>query len=164
MKKTLTIVGLVASTLTTIGAVLKILHLPGANLSLIMGIGLFSFYFIPIYGYGLFYELSGKKSKTASVVGTFAFSMVVLHILFKMLHWPGANLMMIVGLGSLSLVIFPILMKFKLHSASGFKEKFFHASWYISISFLILGYMFKLLHWPAANLLFLTGVLCSSLL
>ena len=162
MKKVLTIVGMVASTLTTIGAVMKIMHWPGANICLIIGISLFSCCFIPVYGYNLFYELSGRKSKIGSIIGTFAFCLVALHILFKMLHWPGASIMMIIGFGSLSLYIFPMLMIFKLAGVSGIKEKVFHASWYISISFLILGYMFKLLHWPAANLLFLTGVLVLS--
>src|ERR1039458_2581910 len=162
MKKILTIVGLIAAVFTTAGLVFKIHHLQGSAIEIVVGIGLFSFLFIPFYGYNLFYDLSGKRSKVISAIGAFALSVIALSVCFKMMHWPGANIMLVLGMALVSLIILPMLMIFKLSSAMSVLERIFHSSWYIAISLLFLGYLFKVQHWPASWVLSAAGVLLLS--
>jgi hypothetical protein len=58
------------------------------------------------------------KTKKLLSIFLFAFSIVVLAILYKLMHWPGANIMLIVGMSTLSII--SILLGFKIgNSKSG---------------------------------------------
>jgi hypothetical protein len=54
MKKLAIITGALSSSLTSIGILLKITHWPGANILLVIGIGLFAVVFVPIFAKYLF--------------------------------------------------------------------------------------------------------------
>ncbi|HRC90567.1 MAG TPA: hypothetical protein PK210_00565 [Bacteroidia bacterium] len=50
--------------------------------------------------------------KISFVSGTVAGSLTVLGGLFKIMHWPGANIMLVLGLGTLAFIFIPIAAKY----------------------------------------------------
>lgn len=82
---------------------------------------------------------------------------------FKLLHWPGAGIMITLGAGFLVLGYFPLLLRFKLKEAPG-NETLMHLSGYLGITLATLGVLFKIMHWPGANIMLLSGLLVISFL
>ena len=51
--------------------------------------------------------------KTIAIIsGAFSLSVSGIGILFKIMHWPGASIILILGLGAFSLVFIPSLAKY----------------------------------------------------
>ena len=49
MKKTMFVLGYIAAALTTFGLLFKVMHWPGANIMLILGVAMLNFGFLPMY-------------------------------------------------------------------------------------------------------------------
>jgi GldM N-terminal domain len=151
MKNNLTYIGFIATMLSILGVIFKFQHWPGASIALVLGIGLFSLIFLPYFGYTLFYNLSDNKSKPTAVSAAILFSLIGLSTLFKIMHWPGSSALLVLEFFVCSLFVFPFLMISKVKTASTLKEKILQISWYLSFSFLLIGYCFKIMHWPSAS-------------
>jgi len=50
--------------------------------------------------------------KLAFITGALSFSLTSLGILFKIIHWPGANILLLVGIGLFSMVFVPSISKY----------------------------------------------------
>ncbi len=93
MKRTLKITGLLSASITIIGAILKTYHLPGAGIFYVVGASLFSLIFLPLM---IILKFRDEESKTEKVVfsfGLFLGAIACLGVLFKLMSWPGANVM-----------------------------------------------------------------------
>ena len=97
MKKIVYISGIVCANLMLIGALLKALHLPGASVFLMVSILLFCFGFLPISLVSSYKSSVEKKYKSLYIITFVVFSIVLLGALFKILHWPGAGLFLLIG-------------------------------------------------------------------
>lgn len=97
MKKLIYISGIACANLMLVGALLKSLHLPGASIFLMVSILLFCFGFLPISLVNSYKNQVEKKYKTLYIITFVVFSLVFLGALFKILHWPGAGLFLLVG-------------------------------------------------------------------
>jgi hypothetical protein len=108
MKKTVNITGLLAAIFTLLGSVLKVLHLPGAGISFVLGIAFFSLIFLPLM---IALKFRDEGSRTDKLVLSFGFLVGIvtsLGFLFKLMHWPGANKLMLTGLVSFTFVYVPL--------------------------------------------------------
>lgn len=108
MKKTVNISGLLAAIFTLLGSVFKVMHWPGAAVSFVLGIAIFSLVFLPLM---IALKFRDEGTKTDKLVLSFGFLVGIvtsLGFLFKMMHWPGANIMMLSGLVSFTFVYVPI--------------------------------------------------------
>ncbi|MNJ86181.1 hypothetical protein D3C87_36690 [compost metagenome] len=108
MKKTVNISGLLAAVFTLLGSVLKILHMPGAGISFVLGIALFSLIFLPLM---IALKFRDEGTKTDKLVLSFGFLVGIvtsLGFLFKLMHWPAANILMLTGLVSFTFVYVPL--------------------------------------------------------
>ena len=108
MKKVMINSGLFTAVTFTVGSILKLAHLPGAAILLILGIASMSFVFLP-----LFFLLKSKEEKVKSakvILGTgVVFGILFcLSTLFKVMHWPYADLMWFFALGILFFVFLPL--------------------------------------------------------
>ncbi len=108
MKKTMLVSGVVAASLLTLGIILKFLHMPGASLGIVLGIGLMSFVFLPLLFLLKIKEQKETKNKVLIGLGTFAGILMALGILFKIMFWPGANMMALTSLLILLFVFLPV--------------------------------------------------------
>jgi hypothetical protein len=107
MKKFAYITGAIASISLVAGALFKIQHWPGANLMLLIGTLTLSMFFIPYFFYVNLKEQTEKKSKVVAALGLITALFLCAGALFKLLHWPGATLI-IGGFGVFFLVFLPL--------------------------------------------------------
>lgn len=107
MKKFAYITGAIASISLLAGALFKISHWPGANLLLLVGIVVLSMFFIPYFFYVNMREQTEKKSKVIAVFGLITALFLCAGALFKLLHWPGATIL-IFGFAFFFLIFLPL--------------------------------------------------------
>lgn len=93
MKKLTYISGAIASFAVIFGALFKVQHWPGANVLLILGTLLLIFLFFPSFFYMQFKEQTEKRGRFIAASGLATAIMLCLGALFKIMHWPGAMLM-----------------------------------------------------------------------
>ena len=108
MKKTMLVSGVISASLLTLGIILKFLHMPGAAVGIVLGIGGMSFVFLPLLFLLKIKEQKETKNKVLIGLGTFAGIIMTLGILFKIMFWPGANMMALTSLLILLFVFLPV--------------------------------------------------------
>jgi hypothetical protein len=94
-------------------------------------------------------------SGTLSVLGFIAGS------IFKIMHWPGAGLLLLLSMATISFVFLPLLFVLKAREVSAIKDKLMIAIGTLFGILFSLSSLFKIMHWPGANFmwLFALGIL-----
>jgi hypothetical protein len=108
MKKIMIAGGIFSATTMTIGLILKFLHLPGASILIMLGVLSLGFLFLPLMFILKAKEKQNKKDKLIVGLGTVFGILISFAILFKIMHWPGANIMGLVSIGIMLLVFTPV--------------------------------------------------------
>jgi hypothetical protein len=106
MKKVMIISGALASFILVAGLILKFAHLPGAGVGIVLGIGIMSFIFLPLLAVLKVKEQSETRDKILLVAGVLAGISLSLGTLFKVMFWPGANML---GMSSILILLFGYL-------------------------------------------------------
>jgi hypothetical protein len=91
---------------------------------------------------------SGMFSAVAFTIGAF----------FKIMHWPGAGMMLVLAITSVSFVFLPIFFLVKTKEVKEKKEKFILGFGALFGVLFCLSTMCKIQHWPGASLLWLVGL------
>lgn len=91
--------------------------------------------------------------KVMLISGSLSASILSLGILFKFMHWPGAAALIFVGILLLSFVFLPLLFVLKAKEKKANKDKVIIGLGALASISLSLGVMFKIMHWPGANML-----------
>lgn len=107
MKKVMIVSGTISAAFLSLGLLLKFMHWPGASMGIILGIGLLSFVFLPLMFVLKIKEKQQVKDKFTIATGAIAGILISLGILFKVMHWPGANVMMNASIAILLLLFLP---------------------------------------------------------
>ena len=107
MKKVMIISGTVAVGLLSIGLFLKFMHWPGASIGILLGITILSLVFLPLMFILKIKEKQNIKDKITIGIGAFAGILISLGTLFKIMHWPYANIMMSSSIAILMLLFLP---------------------------------------------------------
>ena len=94
---------------------------------------------------------SGMFSATTFIIGAF----------FKIMHWPGAMMILFFAILSMCLVFLPIFFLIKSKEVKEKKEKFIIGFGVVFGILFCISTLFKIMHWPGAHLLWLAclGVL-----
>ncbi len=108
MKKVMMISGLISVVALIAGSFLKIMHWPGANFMLLLGITSASLLFMPILFILKTKESNSGRDKLVLGIGTFFGILISLSTLFKVMHWPYANSMWLISLGILFFIFIPL--------------------------------------------------------
>lgn len=157
MKTTMKITGNVSLALIAIGTAFKIFHYPGASPILILGFFTLCFIFFPAAIYlNYTYKKDQKKPLLNLSIGLGGITFMV-GVLFKLMHWPGAALLLFVGWTIILGIFLPILLFVKLKEAQNRKEKNIYILGAISLIIFEVSTMFKMFHWPGAGPLMLLG-------
>lgn len=90
-----------------VGSIFKILHLPGAAFIFLVSILLISFVFLPLVFVLKAKEEQSFSNKFVLASGTFVAMLYCLSALFKVMHWPYANVMWYISFGIAVLVFIP---------------------------------------------------------
>lgn len=94
----------------TLYVLFRTLHWPGANMWLVVAVASLFCMLIP----GLIYEYRGNADRLSSAVrlrimsGLAGLSFFGLGSAFKVMHWPGANVQILLGTALLALLFFPL--------------------------------------------------------
>ena len=108
MKKVMLRSGMFSAVAFTIGAIFKIMHWPGAGMMLVLAITSVSFVFLPIFFLVKKKEVKEKKEKFILGFGAFFGVLFCISTMFKIMHWPGANMLWLIGLGVLFFLFLPL--------------------------------------------------------
>lgn len=98
MKNFTYLFGLSTAIIAILGALFKKMHWPGAGILLTVGIGLVILVFLPLYFIVNQREQTEKKNPVYAIVGFITMAMMLASALFKIQHWPGANIMIEISL------------------------------------------------------------------
>ncbi len=98
-----------------------------------------------------------KMKKLASILGIIGGLLTLVGTIFKLMHWPGAGIALLSGLGIVALFYLPLLLIIQLKSTSG-AGKFTYIAGLFSAIVLVVGSAFKIMHWPGAGALMLAGM------
>ena len=79
--------------------------------------------------------------------------------LFKILHWPGAAVMIILGSFSFAFLFIPLIILKKFKEESFLKDQIIYSLGIILGTVLGLGFIFKIMHWPMATVLMLSSII-----
>lgn len=108
MKKIMIISGTVSAAAMSSGIFFKFMHWPGASLLIILGIAISSLVFLP-----LLFTLKAKekqrfKDKLSLGIAATAGALISLAILFRIMHWPGANILGLLFICLMGLIYIPV--------------------------------------------------------
>ncbi|CAN5416152.1 hypothetical protein BH11BAC2_BH11BAC2_26070 [soil metagenome] len=108
MKKIMIGSGITSVALLSMGIILKFLHQPGASFGIVLGIVSMSLIFLPLMITLRIKEKKETKDKVLVAIGAIAAITMSMGVLFKVMYWPGANMMGILSVGVLFFVFLPI--------------------------------------------------------
>ncbi len=107
MKKSVYISGIISIITMMLGCMFKVMHWPGASILLVSSVFLFSFIFLPL-GLKNNYDLMPfKKYKTLHIISFIVFFICIMGVLFKVMHWPGASVFLLLGILLPFVLFFP---------------------------------------------------------
>lgn len=149
MKKVMIVSGTISAALLSMGLILKFMHWPGAAFGIILGIGILSFVFLPLMFILKMKEKQQVKDKLTIGIGAFAGILISLGILFKVMHWPFANVMMNSSMAILLLLFLPFYFFSGIRNPDTKVNTIVSSILFISAA----GLLFTLLRSPRASFL-----------
>jgi GldL N-terminal domain/GldM N-terminal domain len=157
MKNTMKIFGTISMATLAIGSLFKMFHWPGASYLIVLGFLLMCFVFFPATIWVLRKESKFKGRKSFAVITFLSFVILMIGILFKIQHWPGASMMLLTGLGMICFVFLPTLIYNHLQLVENKKDRRLYITGYLALIIYIIGFLFKIFHWPLASILIILG-------
>lgn len=141
MRKTMHITGITAATLLLLGSIFKIQHWPGAAVIYVLGAVSLCLLFMPLFLIVRIKEKPGKLTTISNILGVLGGISLCFGILFKIMHWPFANILMNFGGFFLILVFLPIYLY------NGYKTKQLKTKTIVPVIIAIAGFslMFSLI-------------------
>jgi len=108
MRKTMIISGVISVIFFLTGSFFKTMHWPGASMLLTLGVALLSFMFLPLMFLLKTRDTAPLRDKIVTGIGTLIGMLVSCFILFKVMHWPGANTLGITFMATLFFIFIPV--------------------------------------------------------
>ncbi len=81
--------------------------------------------------------------------------------LLKLMHWPGANIILTLSIAVIALAVLPLFFinQYKKEISKVFSNKLKYIFGGLGFSMLLIGIFFKWTHWPGANILIVVSVM-----
>ena len=96
--------------------------------------------------------------KILYLIGLLSTAFTFLGSIFKIMHWPGASVMIIIGAFSFAFIFIPLLIFIKFKEVIFLFDKFIYSIGVVLGTILMVGFIFKLMHWPWATVLMLSSI------
>lgn len=125
MKKTIYISGIILINLQLAGVIFKVNHWPGAGILLTLSIILMVFYFFPIALINSYKQHKNKSQLHLYLIAYLTIAFTSLGMLFKILHWPGASIMLFIGLPLPFVLFLPFYMRYHNKTKAKSDKNFF---------------------------------------
>jgi hypothetical protein len=108
MKNYAYVLGLTGTVLTIAGVFFKVMHWPGASIVLTLGFLIIAAVFLPLYFILSYREQAEKPPKVYPVVAYITLLLVFTGAIFKIMHWPGANILLKASVGFMMVGFLPL--------------------------------------------------------
>lgn len=99
-----------------------------------------------------------KMKKGIGVLGITSSIFVISGVFFKMNHWPGAHILLSLGLCLVCLVVFPFMAYFDTNNGKNTLQKIGVVSGYLASILLSLATLFKIMNFPGFSYLYYPGL------
>jgi len=110
MKKLQYIYGILTVILVFLGVTFKVQHWPGASVMLVLGITCLLFLFMPAALIDNYRHEGSAKNRWLYIVGYLTTLVVLGGSLFKIMHWPGAGVVILIALPFPFVVFLPVYL------------------------------------------------------
>ncbi|HPF02620.1 MAG TPA: hypothetical protein P5180_09585 [Bacteroidales bacterium] len=110
MKQKIYILGLIATTILLIGVLFKIFHFPGAAILLITGMTTLVLGFLPVALSNNYRADKERRNKSLYIVTWITCFLIFTSMLFKIMHWPGAGILLTISLPFPYIVFLPVFL------------------------------------------------------
>lgn len=107
MKQKIYLLGLLTAIVVVMGCIFKISHWPGAGILLMLGIFLLVFLFLPLALRNHYLGEGNRKNISLHIITWVTCLVVFVAMIFKVMHWPGAGVALIIALPFPYLVFLP---------------------------------------------------------
>jgi hypothetical protein len=163
MKRIMYVLGVAAPILILAGAAFKVNHWPGAGVILTLALLMIGMFFLPIF---VMVRIRDTRRQDQPVPLTLYLSglipgiITILGSLFKIQHWPGAGVMITLGLIGLAFLFLPMYASYRIREAGEKNEQINRKLWIggtVAGILFILGALFKIMHWPGAGIVILAS-------
>ncbi len=95
---------------------------------------------------------------TMKISGYISSMLILFGAIFKFQHWPGASMMLVVGVFFLTVLFLPLLFILKFKStAENNRSIVLSIIAFVSSLLLCIGILFRIMHWPNARIVIITG-------
>ncbi len=156
MKNSSNTIGYIAALLTVVAAVFKIMHWTGANMTMIISGGFLSIYFFVFIANKLA-DANGGKSLTMHYALGLSAALINLGIIFKIEHWAGASILLVLGFAAFAIVFLPMSLMDKMNKENWAANKSVAITGFLGALLISLGLIFKIQHWTSASILLILG-------
>jgi len=109
-----------------------------------------------LYSVDTKYRQMKNTMKISGIAGT---TMLGFASIFKIMHWPGASILLIAGAFILAVIFLPSALDILWKETHNRKKLFLYISAYFSGLAFMMGVIFKMMHWPFANTILAVGAL-----
>ena len=99
-----------------------------------------------------------KMKKTTGIIGIISSLLVIGGVFFKIMHWPGAGILLVIGLVLIGVIVFPLMATLDINNASSIMKKVTASIGYLAAILLSLATLFKIMHWPGATIIYYSGL------
>jgi hypothetical protein len=158
MKTTMKIAGITGTVLFGFASLFKIQHWPGAGTLITLGALILALLFIPSALVVLWKETKSTKKLFLFLTAFITAICFIAGILFKVQHWPGSGLLMIL-VGISGILFIPALLLNRLNDQENKAKRPVYILGAAGSIFFIAGFLFKLMHWPFATLLMFSSII-----
>jgi hypothetical protein len=157
MKTTMKITGNVSLVLVAAGTLFKIFYVQGASIILVLGFALLALIFFPSAIYMNYSEQKIKEKTVLNLAALLGGVSLMIGFLFKVMHWQGANMLLLIGWLVMLGVFLPLLLIVKLRETTTTRQKWIYSFGVLGLTVFEVSTMFKFFQWPGAAPLMLLG-------
>jgi serine phosphatase RsbU (regulator of sigma subunit) len=90
---------------------------------------------------------------TERILGIVSVTLIVLGVLFRLMHWPGASVLHVISAVLFNLGYLPLQLIRERREADSALLKFYVIFRFIALFVIVFGFLFKVQHWPGAGIL-----------
>jgi hypothetical protein len=158
MKRMMYGLGVAAPVLVIIAALFKVNHWPGGSVLITLGLFITGMVFLPLFVMVRIRDtrrMDEPVPLTLYLTGMISGMITILGTLFKVQHWPGASIMLMLGLAGLALGFLPAYARYRIRDAKSKNEPINRGLWIGGVTagiLVIIGTLFKIMHWPGAGI------------
>ena len=163
MKNTMKISGIAGTILFSFAALFKIQHWAGAGVMMTLGAIVLTFVFMPSALGVLWKETHSRKRLFLFISAFFAGTFFILGTLFKIQHWSGAGIILILAMASGVLLFIPALVLNRFSNSEKEPKRPVYIAGALGLICFITGMLFKIQHWPSATFLIIFSLLVFSI-